>query len=69
MPDAYRPKPYPDGFIAHDREKLAARGAGFFLEQVDVSLSIDEDQIVIEEPGIMLTARQGPIYGTYVRVR
>ena len=69
MPDAYRPKPYPDGFIAHDREKLAARGAGFFLEQVDVSLSIDEDQILIEEPGIMLTARQGPIYGTYARVR
>jgi uncharacterized protein len=69
MPDAYRPKPFPDGYIAHDWEKLVVRGAGFFLEQADASLSLDDEKIVIEAPGIMLSARQGPIHGAYARVR
>lgn len=69
MPDAYRPRPYPDGFLAHDSERLVARDGGLRLEAAEVDVRLSDDELEIPPPGIMLSARQGPITGTYRRVR
>jgi hypothetical protein len=71
MPDAYRPKPFPDGFLAMDGgEPIPANGTFTLADHDDAILSISDDKITFGgEYGMSLSARQGFIHGDYARVR
>ena len=71
MPDAYKPKPFPDGFLAQDSGKLIAKGSQFGLaDHDDAIISISDEKINFGgEFGMSLSARQGPLHGDYVRVK
>ena len=70
MPDAYRPKPFPDGYLALDSGKLVKAGDHYTLEDHDdASIVIAEDKITFGGDGMSLSARQGSIRGAFARVR
>ena len=70
MPDAYRPRPFPDGFIAQDGGALTKTGDRYTLaDHDDASISITDEKITFEGQGMSLTARQGPVSGDFLRVR
>jgi hypothetical protein len=71
MPDAYKPKPFPNGFLAQDGGKLIPKGDRYGLEdRDDADISVSDDKISFGgEFGMMLTARQAPLKGDYARVK
>ncbi|MCW2273437.1 hypothetical protein GJ654_05660 [Rhodoblastus acidophilus] len=71
MPDAYRPKPFPDGFLARDGgELIPAKGKFTLADHDDAIISLSDDKITFGgEYGMSLTARQGFIHGDFLRVR
>lgn len=70
MPDAYRPRPFPDGFIAQESGALTKTGAKYTLtDHNDASILISDEKITFEGDGMSLSARQGPISGDFLRVR
>ena len=71
MPDAYKPKPFPDGFLAQDSSELIAKGSQFGLaDHDDAIISISDEKINFGgEFGMSLSARQGPLHGDYARVK
>lgn len=71
MPDAYRPKPFPDGFLAKDSGELIPTNKKFTLaDRDDAIITISDDKINFGgEYGMSLSARQGFLHGDYPRVR
>jgi uncharacterized protein YecT (DUF1311 family) len=71
MPDAYRPKPFPDGFLAMDGGALIAASGKFTLaDHDDALISVSDDKITFGgEYGMSLSARQGFLHGDFPRVR
>lgn len=72
MPDAYRPKPFPDGFLARDSgELIPAKNGKFTLaDHDDAMISISDAKVSFGgEYGMNLSARQGFIHGDFPRVR
>ncbi|MCW2283137.1 uncharacterized protein YecT (DUF1311 family) [Rhodoblastus acidophilus] len=72
MPDAYRPKPFPDGFLARDSgELIPAKNGKFTLaDHDDAVISLSDGKVTFGgEYGMNLSARQGFIHGDFPRVR
>jgi uncharacterized protein len=70
MPDAYHPRPFPDGFIAQESGALRKIGTKYTLaDHDDASILISDEKITFEGNGMSLSARQGPISGDFLRVR
>ena len=71
MPDAYKPKPFPDGFLAQDGGKLIPKADKYGLaDHDDADISVSDDKISFGgEFGMMLTPRQAPLSGDYARVK
>ena len=71
MPDAYKPKPFPDGFLTLESGKLIAKGAHYGLEEHDdADITISDENINFGgEFGMSLSARQGSLKGDYKRVK
>jgi uncharacterized protein YecT (DUF1311 family) len=70
MPDAYRPKPFPDGFLAQDGGALTAKDGTYTLaDHDDAIVSIAEDKITFGGDGMSLSARQGFVHGDFLRVK
>jgi hypothetical protein len=66
MPDAYRPKPFPDGFICNEEFPLVQSPGGLQLKDADWEIKISEMQIDAEF--YSCSPRNG-ISGTFKRVR
>ena len=66
MPDAYRPKPFPDGFICNEEFALAPSANGLQIKDVDWDIKISDQQIQAEF--YSCSPRNG-ISGTFKRVR
>jgi len=70
MPDAYRPKAFPDGFIAEDGAPLIAKDGKYTIaEHDDALITVTEDKITFSGDGMSLTARQGFVHGDFPRVK
>ena len=71
MPDAYKPKPFPEGWLAQDSAKLIPKGDKFGLEDHDdAEISVSDDKITFGgEFGMSVSARQAAFKGDYVRVK
>lgn len=71
MPDAYKPKPFPDGFLAQQSSRLVKKGNTYGLEdRTDADISISDDKITFNgEFGMSLSMRQAAIKGDYLRVK
>lgn len=71
MPDAYRPKPFPNGYLAQDGAKLIAKDGKFTLaDHDDAIISISDEKINFGgQFGMSLSARQGMLHGDYLRVK
>lgn len=70
MPDAYRPKPFPDGYLAQDGGALIAKDGKYTItDHDDAIVTISEDKITFGGDGMSLTARQGSVRGDFPRVK
>jgi uncharacterized protein len=70
MPDAYKPKPFPDGFLAFDGGELVEKNGHYGLGfHPDASITVSEEKISFGGDGMELTLRQGPIVRDFKRVR
>jgi hypothetical protein len=71
MPDAYRPKPFPDGFLAQDGGALTAKDGKYTIaDHEDAIVTLSEDKINFGgEYGMSLSARQGFVHGDFLRVK
>ena len=71
MPDAYKPKPFPEGFLAQESSKLVPQGNKFGLEdRTDAEISVSDDKITFGgEFGMSVSARQAALKGDYPRVK
>jgi uncharacterized protein len=71
MPDAYRPKPFPDGYLAQDGGPLTARDGKYTIaDHDDAIVTVTDEKITFGgEYGMSLSARQGSLRGDYPRVK
>ena len=70
MPDAYRPKPFPDGYLAQDGGALIAKDGKYTsTDHDDAIVTIIEEKITFGGDGMSLTARQGSVRGDFPRVK
>ncbi|WP_294532473.1 lysozyme inhibitor LprI family protein [uncultured Rhodoblastus sp.] len=71
MPDAYRPKPFPDGYLAQDGGALTAKDGKYAIaDHDDATVTVTDDKITFGgEYGMSLSARQGFLHGDYPRVK
>jgi len=66
MPDAYKPKPFPDGFICNDEAKLVSKNGQLVADNSDfTTLKITEDKIIMD---VMCNPRTS-INGEFVRIK
>ncbi|MFY8103546.1 MAG: hypothetical protein ACOVK6_05545, partial [Ramlibacter sp.] len=69
MPDAYKPRPFPDGKLCDLEDELKPAQGGFMTASTDDAiLTISEAAVQISEH-IMCTPRNGIAAGVYRRVR
>ena len=66
MPDAYRPKPFPDGFICNEEFALVQSKNGLQIKEGDWQIKISEQQIDAEF--YSCSPRNG-LSGTFKRVK
>ena len=70
MPDAYRPKPFPDGYLADDGGALIGKDGTYTIaDHDDAIVSVTEDKITFGGVGMSLSARQGFVNGDFLRVK
>ena len=71
MPSAYKPKPFPEGYLAQETGKLIPNGNKYGLEERDdADITISDDKIHFGgEFGMSVSARQAPLFGDYARVK
>lgn len=68
MPDAYRPKPFPDGHLCDIESKLIPANGKFKTDQTDDALITVTDSAVNLSSHISCTARTGIAEGRYSRI-
>ena len=66
MPDAYRPKPFPDGFVCNEEFALVPVAGGWKIKDGDWEITLTEQQI--EAEFYSCSPRNG-FSGTFKRVR
>ena len=66
MPDAYRRKPFPDGFLCHDNIELKLVDGRLIAADPDIKILINNDKISIGD--ILCSARNEPVHGDFFRV-
>jgi uncharacterized protein len=69
MPDAYRPKPFPDGHICDIEAKLIPTNGKFKTDQTDDAIISVTESAVNLSAHIMCTARTGIAEGHYNRIK
>jgi uncharacterized protein YecT (DUF1311 family) len=70
MPDAYRPKPFPDGYLADDGGALIGKDGTYTIaDHDDAIVTVTEDKITFDGVGMSLSARQGFVNGDFLRVK
>ena len=71
MPDAYKPKAFPEGWLAMESSKMLPKGNKFAIEErTDADISLTDDKITFGgEFGMSVSSRQESIKGDYPRVK
>ncbi|MFM8577072.1 MAG: hypothetical protein ACKOBF_14705 [Limnohabitans sp.] len=69
MPDAYNPRPFPEGVLCDIDEELKPVKGGFGTDSTDDAVFVISDASVTVRGHIMCTPRTGIGEGTYRRVR
>ena len=71
MPDASKPKQFPNGFLAQDIGRLIPKGGRYGLDDHDdADISVSDDRVTFGgEFGMSISARQAPLLGDYARVK
>jgi uncharacterized protein len=67
MPDAYNPKPFPDGFICNDSLDLKIVGSKITSTDPSVKVVVTDSKISIDS--IPCSPRNGSIQGDYPKIR